>query len=103
MTPIETRKQRLTERLDYLSGRLRRIEDELDEPADRGDESVEREDDEVLEDLGASGLQEIRMIEAALDRIEQGTYGVCVVCGEPIGEARLDALPQAPTCRDCAT
>lgn len=102
MTSIEARKERLTTRLDYLNRRLRRIEDELDEPVDRGDESIEREDDEVLEDLGASGLQEIRMIEAALDRIEQGNYGVCVVCGEPIGEARLDALPQTPVCRDCA-
>ncbi len=102
MTPIEERRKRLAARLDYLNARLRRIDEELDEPADRGEESIEREDDEVLEDLGASGLQEIRMIEAALDRIDQGTYGACVVCGEPIGEARLDALPQTPTCRDCA-
>ena len=40
----------------------------------------------MLEDLGAAGLREVRMIEAALDRIENGSYGVCVRCGEPIGD-----------------
>ncbi|MER2507578.1 MAG: TraR/DksA C4-type zinc finger protein [Amaricoccus sp.] len=103
MKSIEERKERLTARLEYLNARLHRIDQELDEPVERGEESIEREDDEVLEDLGASGLQEIRMIEAALDRIEQGTFGACVVCGEAIAEARLDALPQTPVCRDCAT
>ena len=50
------------------------------------EQAIEREDDEVLEDLGAAGLREMRMIEAALDRIENGSYGVCVRCGEPIGD-----------------
>ena len=50
----------------------------------------------MLEDLGAAGVQEIRMIEAALDRIENGSYGICVRCGDPIGEERLDVLPQTP-------
>ena len=47
------------------------------------EQAVEREDEEVLEDLGAAGVQEVRMIEAALKRIAKGTYGICVSCGDP--------------------
>ncbi|SFA99090.1 transcriptional regulator, TraR/DksA family [Nocardioides alpinus] len=41
-------------------------------------------------------------IEAATVRLDQGSYGVCEVCGEPIGAARLGALPAARTCIGCA-
>lgn len=104
MTSIEMRKAQLEQRLAELNRRLRRIDEELDQPVseDFSEQAVEREGEEVLEDLGAAGLQEIRMIEAALDRIEQGTYGTCVSCGEEISEARLDVLPHTPRCRNCA-
>jgi RNA polymerase-binding transcription factor DksA len=104
MTSIEARKAQLEVRLAELAARLQRIETELDQPVseDFSEQATEREDEEVLEDLGAAGLQEIRMIEAALDRIANGTYGICVSCGDPISDARLDVLPQAPRCRNCA-
>ena len=41
-------------------------------------------------------------IDAALQRIEDGTYGTCTNCGKPIGEERLEALPWADLCIDCA-
>jgi len=47
--------------------------------------------------------QELRRIDAALARIEAGTYGACVDCEEPIGTARLEAQPAAPCCLPCAT
>jgi RNA polymerase-binding transcription factor DksA len=104
MTSIEARKAQLEARLAELAARLQRIETELDQPVseDFSEQATEREDEEVLEDLGAAGLQEIRMIEAALDRIANGTYGTCVSCGDPISDARLDIVPQAPRCRSCA-
>ena len=104
MATIETRKRQLNERLQELQGRLRKIDSELDQPHSTmfSEAAIEREGDEVLEDLGAAGLQEIRMIEAALERIERDEYGVCVVCGDPISEERLDVLPQTPKCRNCA-
>lgn len=104
MTSLEVRKAQLAARHGELKARLGRIESELEEPLseDFAEQAVEREDDEVLEDLGAAGQQEIRAIEAALGRIADGTYGICVNCGDPIGEDRLDAVPQAPRCRDCA-
>jgi DnaK suppressor protein len=41
-------------------------------------------------------------IDAALERVAGGTYGVCVRCGSAIGPARLEARPAAPTCVTCA-
>ncbi len=104
MTSTATRKAQLEKRLAELNARLKRIDEELDQPLseDFSEQAVEREDDEVLEDLGLAGQQEIRMIEAALDRIENGSYGICVACGEEISEARLDVVPHAPRCRSCA-
>jgi DnaK suppressor protein len=41
-------------------------------------------------------------IEAAMVRVDEGTYGTCEVCGRPIGQGRLDARPVARTCISCA-
>ena len=97
MMSIETRKAQLEARLADLTGRLTKIEAELE-----SHQSTEREADEVLEGMGLSGQQEIRMIEAALARVAEGNYGICVNCGNDIGDARLDVLPFTPFCRDCA-
>lgn len=62
---------RLRARLAELETRLHAIEHDLVETpsADFGERATEREGDEVLERLGAQGMQEIRMIEAALQKI----------------------------------
>ena len=56
-----------------------------------------RELDEGLEENAEHLIEEI---EAALRRIDDGTYGTCVVCGKPIGEERLEAVPYATLCID---
>src|SRR5512147_1226538 len=56
----------------------------------------------VVSALEAEAVQQIAEIEAALQRLEAGTYGICVSCGEPIGEGRLKVRPAATQCRDCA-
>ncbi len=43
----------------------------------------------------------LALIDAALQRVAAGTYGRCVACSEPIPEARLLALPEAPRCLAC--
>lgn len=95
----------LRERKDYLESSLDRIEKELDSeaPKDFEDRASEREGDEVLEGLGAAELTELRQINAALERVEDGTYGDCVNCGKPISEKRLAAVPHTPLCIDCAS
>lgn len=104
MTSLTMRREQLEARLADLQGRLAGIEAELDShnAADWEELATEREGDEVLEGMGLSGQQEIRMIEAALQRIAAGEYGFCVKCGAEIGAARLDVLPFTPFCRDCA-
>jgi DnaK suppressor protein len=62
--------------------------------------------DSVTKDMAAATLERERRtlqeIEAALERIKSGEYGVCASCGEPIPEARLKALPWARVCVRCA-
>jgi DnaK suppressor protein len=41
-------------------------------------------------------------VERALEKLEDGTYGICDSCGEPIGEERLEAIPSATLCISCA-
>jgi RNA polymerase-binding transcription factor DksA len=96
--------QRLRSRLKELEDRLNNVEETLDEPAnaDFSERASEREGDEVLEGLGNAGLMEIRMIKAALARMDAGEYGICVNCGDEISPERLNAVPHAPRCKNCA-
>ena len=45
--------------------------------------------------------QQLELVEAALARIEAGTFGTCTNCGKPIAAERLEALPWAAWCIDC--
>jgi RNA polymerase-binding transcription factor DksA len=60
------------------------------------------ENQEALEAVEKSGIQEIRRIEQTLKRISEGTYGVCAKCGVDIDPKRLKALPTATRCISCA-
>jgi len=104
MTTLRDRKRQLLTRLAELDTRLHDIEDELDthQSKDWGELALEREEDEVLEGVGSSGLSEVKQIRAALARIEDGSYGYCMRCGEEIDKARLDVIPATPFCRICA-
>jgi DnaK suppressor protein len=51
--------------------------------------------------LGDNAEQVISEIDAALERIEAGTYGICASCGQQIPPARLEANPWASLCIDC--
>jgi RNA polymerase-binding transcription factor len=53
--------------------------------------------------LGEAQRKQVAMIDAALARIEQGEYGICVDCGTDIDPKRLQVLPFALLCTDCAT
>jgi RNA polymerase-binding transcription factor DksA len=105
-----------SEAVELLSGERARLERELSEvrggmardaaaydereanigpPADRADGVIERSIDVVVEDQFTRELAEITR---ALDRIENGTYGVCEVCGDLIPDERLRAVPWARRC-----
>ena len=104
MKSVETRKAELEARRGVLLSRIEEIGQELDahDSKDWEELAVEREADEVLEDLCLSAQHELRMIEAALKRVDEGEYGYCVKCGSQIAEERLEVLPATPFCKDCA-
>ncbi|MCR9110729.1 MAG: TraR/DksA C4-type zinc finger protein [Rhodobacteraceae bacterium] len=101
---LTAQKDLLLKRRAELADDLDEIENALDDPMpkDWEDRSSERQGDEVLEALGKSDLAELRRIDAALNRIADGSYGTCAKCGNEISEDRLTAVPTAALCRNCA-
>jgi DnaK suppressor protein len=69
-----------------------------EEGGEGGTSNVDRELDLVLSAQARAAAAEI---DRALEKIENGTYGLCEQCGQPIPEARLQALPQAALCVAC--
>ena len=104
MSDTAAAKARLESMLEELEGRQRRIAEDLDEPLnpDSSERAVEMEDDASLEGQGALVAREIASVKRALARIDDGSYGECVRCGEDIAPGRLEARPEAALCIDCA-
>jgi DnaK suppressor protein len=96
----------LNERLVDVLRRNAKVNDRLRHvagiPDDWEERAVALQDEEVLEGLDHEARAEISAIRAALERLDNGTYGACAGCGDLIAEARLRALPFAITCVDCA-
>lgn len=104
---LQTYDHDLTERIDHLLQQGAALSEteavgELssydNHPADLGTETFEREKDLGL--LGNLRLLQGRVREA-LDRLEQGSYGHCLSCGQPIAPERLKAVPWTEHCLDC--
>ncbi|MGZ6928750.1 MAG: TraR/DksA family transcriptional regulator [Acidimicrobiia bacterium] len=68
--------------------------------ADSGQVTAERGE---VDALAGSLSENLADIEAALAKLEDGTYGKCESCGQPIGAARLEAMPSARLCISCAS
>ena len=69
-----------------------------DDQADAGAKTYEREQEISLANISRDKLAQNRH---ALERLDNGSYGVCESCGEPIGKFRLQAAPRATLCRSC--
>lgn len=103
---LEADRDRLNERIielrDFAIKATTYLEDENDtndnHPADDASSLVERQTDmSLLHNLE----REMVDIRQALNRIDEGTYGTCEVCGRPIADKRLLARPMATTCIQC--
>jgi RNA polymerase-binding protein DksA len=92
-----SKKQELEDRLERITSNVKR-----GYAADSEERAKEMEDSEVVDALGNEARDEIRKISAALERIDQGSFGDCLSCGSAIDEARLEAYPYAEDCIDCA-
>lgn len=68
---------------------------------DLGEQAIAAEDEETSDGILAALRSKLADAEAALARVADGSYGLCIACGAPIAEARLRALPTASRCIDC--
>jgi RNA polymerase-binding protein DksA len=100
----EALRAELEERLGVLQSRLAKIKQEVTRAhsGDSAEQAQERENDEVVDAIGNETAQSIRDVQAALGRIEDGSYGLCERCGEEIAPGRLKAIPEATRCVNCA-
>ena len=71
-------------------------------PQDFAEQAVELENSETMVALEDELREKEREVEQALARLDAGSYGVCTGCGEDIAPERLEALPAAALCFDCA-
>ena len=97
-------KEQLEQKLATLQGRLASIKKDVTQAhaGDSAEQAQERENDEVVDVIGNETAQSIRDLQAALSRLEEGAYGLCEACGEEIAPARLEAIPEATRCVNCA-
>jgi RNA polymerase-binding protein DksA len=104
---LEAERKRLTAQLEALEERTQRKHDAEalaeeqdfdDAPGDAATETLERGQEMALEE----NIQDLLLrVEAAFEKIDRGTYGVCDACGCSIKMIRLKALPSATLCVEC--
>lgn len=96
--------QHLEKRLQETREELAQLDERLEAKGDygpgRGDPLIVRW--EVNLALREDIKQRARQLEEALERLEEGDYGICESCGRPIDPERLEILPRTSLCVDCA-
>jgi RNA polymerase-binding protein DksA len=104
---LEEERQRVLDAINYLHEETPgSLEDETEEIIGNsdnhlGDTATATLDREIDYSLEENSEHVLRAIDAALRRIEDGTYGICETCGQPISQERLEAIPYATQCIDC--
>jgi DnaK suppressor protein len=104
---LEEERARLSNAVDFLHAENPgSLEDELGEVGSGGTDNHLGDTASATYDRGLDqGLEEgaqqtLKEVEAALRRLDDGSYGMCQICGKPIGVERLRALPWARLCID---
>lgn len=97
-------KQRLQQELEETVAEIARLNERL---AGKGDYGLGKGDPSIYEwemclALKQRAENKARSLEVALQKAEEGDYGLCEVCGEPIDPARLAILPHTKRCINCA-
>jgi len=100
----EQLKTKFTERIVELQKRIGAIHRDFADgrDADWSEQAGERENEEVLNALESEAKVEIQHLSNAISRMENGSYGICQVCGENINPQRLQVQPAAENCIGCA-
>jgi len=95
---LSGRRQELLDEADRTVNGMTDSKENFPEPADRA--ALESDRNALLR-IRDRERKLISKIDSALQRIEDGTYGICEECGEPIGVERLKARPVTTLCIDC--
>ncbi|HIE52263.1 MAG TPA: conjugal transfer protein TraR [Armatimonadetes bacterium] len=96
---VQTRLLQHGEDFDHERAREEELSFDLEDvPTDLAAELLERGREATVEEMIEEFLERI---QRALEKIEEGTYGLCEDCGRPIPQARLEALPYAERCVEC--
>lgn len=96
---LESNRESAVRFLERLGDERRSLDGDL--PQDVGDHSVSTLSKEFLMRQSSEQRRMVRNIDAALQRIRQGSFGVCARCGEEIPARRLSALPWTEYCIAC--
>ena len=112
---LDKYKEMLVEKRAQIADNLKRLEGESS-GRDRLSREVAKQDFEGGGDAALEAMQRSQSaamignlrdmlvsIDEALEKIDEGTYGVCEVCGKNIPQKRLQALPEAIVCTECRT
>lgn len=96
--------QELQDRRVKLEQRLTRIVEGHRQPLSKDSEerAQEEENEEVLDSLGNCSLDELLRVRKAIQRYQNGEYGICTQCKNPISAERLQAMPETEFCIECA-
>ena len=100
---LNTAKQELLKLKEEYETRIDKIKDHIQNPQDDlnehwEDQAIAYRQNDMRTNLMGEARQSLMYVENALNRIENGTYGECEVCGEHIEAQRLQALPYATLC-----
>jgi len=100
---LESEQKRLTGELEQLKASARPANERREGSpfGKREEEATETLELETRLALEKRVIDQLAEIEHALAKFEDGTYGLCDLCGQPIDPARLEALPQANLCLNC--
>ena len=103
MVDLDKAKQRLLDLKQEYQTRVHKIQYDMQNPdtdmtQDWDDQAVINEQNDVRKNLLVEAQHNLELVNNALLRIENGTYGICAVSGEEIEPARLEAVPFATTC-----
>ena len=100
---LESERKRLIEELEQLKSSVRPAEERREGSpfGKREEEATETYELEKRLALEKRISDQLAGVEHALRKFEEGTYGSCDSCGQPIDPARLEALPQASLCLNC--
>jgi RNA polymerase-binding protein DksA len=103
-TAIEAKLKELRHEMTTRRAAIEKDVHHRDEPVEKdfAEQATQRENEEVLNALDDEARFTIQQIDNALLRIKDGTYGICQGCGNAIAEKRLEAIPFATMCINCA-